>query len=303
MATINPQLLEGLDVLAAVVDTGSFWRAGDALGMSPSGVSRSITRLEARLGIRLFDRTTRSVRLTDEGRTFCERVFPLAEALAEATSSAADGAGTVRGRIRINVDPFFASLILGPKLGDFLDTYPELEVELRSRDELGDLVSDGFDLAVRFGHPQSSSLVARKLLETRVLTLASPAYLERFGHPSEPSELEGEGHRCILFRDSHTGRPFTWEFHQGQHKVNLKVRGALMVNDASTLYSSCLAGYGVAQLFELGAETFLAEGRLVTLFPEWVDEKFPLYAYYPSRHYLPAKTRAMLEFVTGLLQN
>lgn len=301
MASINPHLLEGLDVLAAVVDTASFWRAGEALAMSPSGVSRAIARLEARLGIRLFERTTRTVRLTQEGRAFYEQVLPLTDALAEATASAAGESAAVKGLLRVNVDPFFSKLILGPNLGRFMDCHPELEIELRSRDGLGDIVAEGFDLAIRFGHPQPSSLVARKLLDTRVLTLASPGYVKRFGLPRNPQELEGESHRCILFRNSDTGRAFTWEFHRGRRKLQPKVRGSLMVNDAETLYSSCIAGHGIAQLFELGADALLAKGKLVTLFPEWSEERFPLYAYYPSRHYVPAKTRAMMDFVVKLL--
>lgn len=302
MAGFSTQLLEGVDVMAAVVDTASFGRAGEALDMSQSGVSRAIARLETRLGIRVFERTTRSVRLTDEGRRFYEQVMPLVGALAEATGSAAGGAAAVRGRLRVNIDPFFSRLILGPKLGTFLDSHPDLELELRSRDDLGDMVADGFDLAIRFGHPRPSSLVARKLLDTRVLTVASPGYVRRHGSPSDPRELEAGHHRCILFRDSATGRPFPWEFHQRRRKLTVAARGSLTVNDAGTLYSTCLAGHGIAQLFELGAESFIAAKKLVPLFPDWPDERFPLYAYYPSRHHVPAKTRALLDFVANLVK-
>ncbi|MDH6590273.1 DNA-binding transcriptional LysR family regulator [Variovorax sp. TBS-050B] len=301
MNHVSVQMLEGVDVLAAVVDTRSFGRAGEALGMSQSGVSRAVERLEARLGIRVFDRTTRSVRLTEEGRRFYEEVMPLVGALAEVTSRAAGGAAAVRGRLRVNIDPFFSSLILAPRLGALLDKHPDLEIELRSRDDLGDLVAEGFDLAIRFGHPRPSSLVARKLLDTRVLTVASPGYLRRHGHPSDPRELETQHHRCILFRDPATGRPFPWEFHQRSRRRTVAVRGSLMVNDAGTLYSSCLAGHGIAQLFELGAESFITAKKLVPLFPDWSDERFPLYAYHPSRHHVPAKTRALLDFVASLV--
>ena len=302
MAGFSTQLLEGIDVMAAVVDTASFGRAGEALDMSQSGVSRAVARLETRLGIRVFERTTRSVRLTDEGRRFYERVMPLVGALAEATGSAAGGGAAVRGRLRVNVDPFFSRLILGPRLGIFLDRHPDLEMELRSRDDLGDMVADGFDLAIRFGHPRPSSLVARKLLDTRVLTVASPGYVRRHGYPSDPRELEAGHHRCILFRDSATGRPFPWEFHQRRRKLTVAPRGALTVNDAGTLYSTCLAGHGIAQLFELGAESFIARKKLVPPFPDWPDERFPLYAYYPTRHHVPAKTRALLDFVASLVE-
>lgn len=302
MKAFSSQLLEGVDVMAAVADTHSFGGAAEALEMSQSGVSRAIARLEARLGIRVFERTTRSVRLTDEGRAFYEQVMPLIGALAEATGSAAGNARKIQGRLRVNVDPLFARFILGPRLGPFMDSHPELALELRSKDDLGDLVADGFDLALRFGHPQPSSLVARKLFDTRVFAMASPAYLQRFGHPADPRELEGPGHRCILFREPVTGRPFPWEFHQSRKKLVVKPQGTLTLNDPGTLYSTCLAGLGIAQLFEMGAEGYIASGQLVPIFPDWSVQRFPLYAYYPSRHHVPAKTRALLEFVEQLVQ-
>ena len=302
MRALSSRLLEGVDVMAAVVDARSFGGAAEVLDMSQSGVSRAIARLETRLGIRVFERTTRSVRLTDEGRSFYEEVMPLIDALAEATGSAASDAQKVRGRLRVNVDPLFARLILGPRLGAFMESHPELEMELRSKEDLGDLIADGFDIAIRFGHPQPSSLVARKLLDTRVLAMASPAYLERFGHPKDPMELETSDHRCILFREPVTGRPFAWEFHQRRKKVTVKPKGMLTVNDPGTVYSTCLAGLGIAQLFELGIEEYTSSRQLVQLFPDWSEQRFPLYAYYPSRHHVPAKTRALLDFVAGLVR-
>lgn len=302
MRALSSRLLEGVDVMAAVVDARSFGGAAEVLDMSQSGVSRAIARLETRLGIRVFERTTRSVRLTDEGRSFYEEVMPLIDALSEATGSAASDAQKVRGRLRVNVDPLFARLILGPRLGAFMDSHPELEMELRSKEDLGDLIADGFDIAIRFGHPQPSSLVARKLLDTRVLAMASPAYLERFGHPKDPMELETSDHRCILFREPVTGRPFAWEFHQRRKKVTVKPQGMLTVNDPGTVYSTCLAGLGIAQLFELGIEEYTSSRQLVQLFPDWSEQRFPLYAYYPSRHHVPAKTRALLDFVAGLVR-
>jgi DNA-binding transcriptional LysR family regulator len=301
MSETPTQLLEGIAVMAAVVDARSFNGAGDALAMSQSGVSRAVARLETRLGIRLFERTTRSVRLTDEGRRFHEQVMPLIAALQEATADAQGGATAIRGRLRVNVDPFFSRLILGPALGGFLERHPDLEVELRTRDDLGDLVGDGFDLALRFGHPQPSSLVARKLFDARVVTVAAPSYLKRFGRPAHPQELAGGHHRCIQFRDSVTGRAFPWEFHRGRRKIVVATPGALTVNDAGTLQSVCEAGYGIAQMFVLPQDPLFANKRLATLFPDWSDERFPLYAYHPSRHHVPAKTRAMLDFVVGLV--
>lgn len=296
----DERILNGMGVFSAIVDSGSFARASDTLDMTQSGVSRAIARLEGRLGIRMFDRTTRSVTLTDEGRRFYEQVQPLLAGLEEAAASAALGAQAVRGRLRVNIDPFFAQLMLGAKLGGFLQHYPELELELVARDQLGDMVGDGFDLALRFGHPRSSSLVARKLRDFRILTLAAPAYLERHGRPESPHALENGKHVCILFRDPQTGRPFEWEFHRGRKHLVLQPRGQLTLNDASTLYSAALSGYGVVQVFALGVEHLLASGQLVDLFPDWPDERFPLYAFYPSRRHAPAKTKAFLDFTIAL---
>lgn len=301
MAGFDERVTNGIGVLSAIVDSGTFAAAGDILNMSQSGVSRSIARLEARLGIRLLERTTRSVSLTDEGRRFYEQVIPLLAGLEEAAASAAQGTTAVRGRLRVNLDPYFSRLILGPRLGAFLDSYPQLHLELITTDRLGDLVADGFDLAVRFGQPRPSTLVARKLLDTRMVTIAAPAYLQRYGHPKDPRELEKGHHVCIQFREPETGRPYPWEFHKRRKKLVLAISGSLTVNDAGTLYSVCLAGHGMAQVMDLGVGPMLADGRLVEVFPDWPDERFPLYALHPSRHHVPAKTRAFLDFIVALL--
>jgi len=298
--SFDERMLNGMGVLSAIVDSGSFAAASEALDMSQSGVSRSVARLEARLGIRLFDRTTRSVKLTDEGRRFYEQIVPLLSGLEEAASTASQGATAVRGRLRVNIDPFFSRLFLGPRLGAFVEKYPELQLDLITRDQLGDMVADGFDLAVRFGEPRESTLIARKLLDTRVITVASPGYIKKHGRPLAPADLEREPHTCIHFRDPETGRPFQWEFHRGKKKVLIAARGRLSANDVGTMHGVCLAGHGVAQVLALGTEQLLASGRLMDLFPDCPDETFPLYAAYPSRHHLPAKVRAFFDFIVSL---
>ncbi|HEY8084256.1 MAG TPA: LysR family transcriptional regulator [Methylophilaceae bacterium] len=298
--SFDERIVNGLRVLVAIVDSGSFIRAGDILDMSQSGVSRSVARLETRLGIRLFDRTTRSITLTDEGRRFYEQILPLLAGLEEAATSAAEGARTVRGRLRVNIDPLFSRLILGPRLGAFLQQYPQLQLELVTRDQLGDMVADGFDLAIRFGVQRPSSLVARKLLETRIITVAAPAYLKKHGKPASPHDLESGKHICIKFREPESGRPYPWEFHQGKKRIELMAPGQLTVNDVGTLLSVCTAGFGIGQILGMAAEQLLADGRLIDIFPDWADELYPLYALYPSRHLPSAKTVAFLELVTSL---
>lgn len=300
MSEFDLRILDGMRVIAAVIDAKSFAKAGDALDMTQSGVSRSVARLESKLGIRLFDRSTRSVRLTDEGRRFYEQAKPLLSGLEELASDTALGTTTVRGRLRINVDPFFSRLMLAPQLGSFLEKHPDLQVELVACDQLGDIVAEGFDMAVRFGFPTESSLVARKLLETRIITAASPAYIARHGWPTEPKALKSEQHRCIQFRDPRSGRVFPWEFHQKRKKLVLDLPGQLTVNEAGSLQSICCSGYGIAQIMELGSQELFAQGKLVDLFPSWSEERFPLYVFYPSRSHLPAKTRTLIDFVAAL---
>jgi DNA-binding transcriptional LysR family regulator len=165
------------------------------------------------------------------------------------------------------------------------------------RDRLGDLVADGFDAAVRFGEPEPSSLIARRLCEVRVITCASPAYLKKHGRPSHPTDLAGGKHACLLFRDPVTGSPYGWEFHRGKRRVAISAAGPVTVNDSATYLELCLAGVGVGQMLDFGIAPLLKDGGLVSLFPEWVDEKFPLWAYYPSRQFVPAKLRVFLDFI------
>ena len=293
------RLLSGVGTFTAVVEAGNFARAGDMLGLTPSGVSRAIARLETQIGVRLFDRTPRAVTLTDEGRRFYTQVTPLLAGLDEAAAEAAGTTAAVRGRLRLNADPSFARLILAPRLPDFLARYPALSLEIIVRDRLGDLVAEGFDVAVRFGEPEPSRLIARKLLETRIVACAAPAYLARRGTPRHPRDLEN--HECLMFRDPATGRPVDWECHKGREIVEVKTEGRLVFNDLPTKLVACIAGLGITQAVEFGLEDFVARGELVQVLPDWAEERYPLYAYYLSRHLPPAKVRAFLDFVVGAL--
>ncbi len=299
---LDSRFLAEIPVVAAVVEAGSFGRAGKVLGLSQPAVSRAVQRLEQRLGTRLLDRNTRTIRLTESGRRFCEEVVPLLGRLEEAAAETATGAAAVRGRLRINVDPTFGRLVLMPRLGAFLDAHPGLRLDLAVRERVGDLISEGFDAAIRFGDPQPSSLQVRRLLQVRVLTCASPAYLKLRGRPKTPRDLAAGGHECLLFIDPATGAPFPWEFHQGKKVVTVPVAGRLTMSDPPTYLEACLAGLGVAQLFELGTEALQKSGRLVNLFPAWTDERFPLHVYHPSRHFVPAKLRAFLDFIASLAE-
>ncbi len=286
-------------MVAAVVDAGTFAKAGKSLGLTQSGVSRAIQRLEERLGARLFERNAKVMRLTEAGRRFCEEVVPLMARLEEAAEETVLSATAIRGLIRVNVDPTFARLILVPRLGAFMESYPDLQIELIVRNELGDLIGEGFDAAIRFGEPEISSLIVRRLHCVRVLTCASPDYIRRRGRPKTPNDLAKGKHECLLFRDPATGNAFSWEFHRGRKILTVPVSGNLTLNDGLTHLEACVAGMGIAQVFQLGIEPLLDDGRLVNLFPDWADEFFPLYVYHASREFVPAKLRAFLDFLSA----
>jgi DNA-binding transcriptional LysR family regulator len=292
--------LSGVSVLAAVIDGGSFVKAAELIGLTDSGVSRAISRLETRLGVRLLDRTTRSVTLTDEGRRFYEEVKPHLNAIEDAAIVASGAASAVRGRLRIDIDPFFLPLVLAGRLGAFCERYPELAIEFVTSEHIGDLVAEGIDLAIRFGQPRLSSLVSRKLIEAPILTLASPRYLERYGKPALPSDLTR--HRCLQFLDPYTGRPFDWEFIRGEESIEVPTSGPLTFTDPKSMLAECVAGTGVAQVIGWGVKDLLESGALVDLFPDWHGERFPLFAFHPSRNHPPAKVRAFVEFCVEIVQ-
>jgi DNA-binding transcriptional LysR family regulator len=294
---MDARLLSGLEVLAAVVSARSFVRAGDAVGLTQSGVSRAIARLEERVGVRLVDRTSRSVELTDEGRRFYAQVMPLYSGIEEAVNEAAGASSAPRGRLRVHTDPAVARLLLAPRMGAFLRANPEVSVELLVRDRLPDLAAEGFDVAVRFGEPEPSSVVARRLLDTRILTCAAPAYFAQHGRPKHPRELGDQRHECILFRDPTTGRPFPWEFHRRGRILRVAVSGRFTVNDLAPASAVCTDGFAIAQFLELGIDYLLRSKALVEVFPDWAEERYPLYLLYPSRHLLSAKVRAFADFL------
>lgn len=288
------RILSGVSVLAAVVEGGSFVKAAGLIGITDSGVSRAIGRLEARLGVRLLDRTTRAVALTDEGRRFYAAVKPHLAGIEDAAAIASGAISAVRGRLKVDIDPFFLPLVLAGRLGEFCDRHPELAIEFVTSERVGDLVSEGIDLAIRFGRPRFASLVARKLIEAPILTVAAPRYIERHGRPRHPSELAR--HRCLQFLDPHTGRPYEWEFVSGREVIEVPTSGPLTFTDPKSVLEECVAGSGIAQVIGWGVRELLAGGQLIDLFPDWHGERFPLFAFHPSQKHPPAKVRAFVEF-------
>jgi DNA-binding transcriptional LysR family regulator len=294
------RILSGVSVLAAVVEGSSFVKAAELIGITDSGVSRAISRLETRLGVRLLDRTTRSVSLTDEGRRFYEEVKPHLQAIEDAAIIASGAVSAVRGRLKVDIDPFFLPMVLAGRLGEFCERFPELSIEFVSSERLGDLVSEGTDLAIRFGQPRLSTLVARKLIEAPVLTVASPAYIERYGRPNHPTELEQ--HRCLQFIDPYSGTPYGWEFVRDTETIEVPTRGPLIFTDPKAMMDECVAGTGIGKLIGWGVKEQLETGTLIDLFPEWHGPVFPLYAFHPSRKHPPAKVRAFVDFCIEVIR-
>ncbi|WP_175956849.1 LysR family transcriptional regulator [Burkholderia sp. BCC0405] len=301
MEDLDGGLVSGLLVLAALAESGSFGRAASRLGKTQPAVSRAIQRLEDRLRAKLVHRTSRHVEVTDAGHALLSKVLPLLQGIEEAAVSASDQTSIVNGTLRVACDAVFARLVLAPELAQFMKAHPALQLKLETRNDLSDLVSDGFDLAIRFGPPTVSTLVCRRLYSPRVLTVAAPSYLEQRGRPRSPQDLVDDGHECILAIDLATGRPFEWEFWRGNEKVKVAVSGNLTLTDAGTKIGACVAGYGIAQVIDLGIDTHLRAGTLEPVLTDWRDETFPLYVYYPSRNHVPAKVRAFIDFVAGMM--
>jgi DNA-binding transcriptional LysR family regulator len=294
------RILSGVSVLVAVVEGGSFVKAAELIGLTDSGVSRAIGRLETRLGVRLLDRTTRSVSLTDEGRRFYDEVKPHLAAIEDAAIIASGAVSAVRGRLKVDIDPFFLPVVLAGRLGAFCERYPGLSIEFVSSERLGDLVSEGIDLAIRFGQPRLSTLVSRKLIEAPILTVASPSYIERHGRPDHPEDLKQ--HRCLQFLNPYSGRPYEWKFIRGAEAIEVPTSGPLNFTDPKSMMEECAAGTGIAQIIGWGVGELLASGTLVDLFPAWHGERFPLFAFHPSRKHPPAKVRAFVDFCVEVIQ-
>jgi DNA-binding transcriptional LysR family regulator len=229
-----------------------------------------------------------------EGARLYELAAPHLSGIEEAANMVSGAAATVRGALRVSLNPLFSRHVLAPRLPEFKERYPELELISVLLPDAGDLVAEGIDVAVRFGPQPSSSMTSRRLLESRVLTVASPSYLKKHGRPKRPEKLAE--HDCIQYIDPQRGKPFQWEFHRGKEIVPVETTGRLTLTDVDTMVGACVAGAGIAQVLALGVEHLIADGDLIELFPEWPGETFPLYAIRPSRRLPPAAVEAFLDF-------
>jgi DNA-binding transcriptional LysR family regulator len=286
--------LSSMATFIKAVDLGSFAAAAQELSMSPQMVAKHVGYLEARLGTRLLNRTTRRQSLTEIGRTYYERCKAV---LAEAdwADAAGDGAiGTPRGRLRINAPVSFGSHTLMPLVTRYLQQYPEVEIDLTLSDRYVDLVEEGFEAVFRIGRLADSSLTARALRPFRVVVCAAPGYLRERGSPADPSDLRA--HQCLVYAGTRAGSS-DWRFVRGGRPIDVKVRGQLQVNNAAALLSGALAGFGIAFLAEDLARAPLASGALVRVLPDFDTPSRPMHLLYHADRRLTTKLRSFVDLV------
>ncbi|MNH09015.1 HTH-type transcriptional regulator DmlR [compost metagenome] len=287
--------LDGLVTFITVAEEKGFSAAAIKLGITPSAVSQSIRNLEKRLGLVLFNRTTRSVALTEIGERYLQCVHPALEQLTRASQELGREADFPSGLLRLNVSSAAYLIVLRPVLQRFFSCYPDISLELRVENQLADIVSQGFDAGIRFGSSVDKDMVALKVgpaLQAQVI--ASPDYLVERGLPDHPRSLLE--HDCINFRHA-TGQIERWAFAKGDEKFELQVRGRLTLNNSEVLVRSALDGLGIAYMINGYIEPFLAEGRLIRVLEDWSPSIPRFMLYYPNRRRVPAKLRALIDFL------
>lgn len=286
MGPLQPPDLNEVVVFARVVQTGSFVGAGRALGMPKSTVSRKVSALEARLGTRLLHRTTRTLSLTDEGRAYFQHAARIVTELEEAEAAMTERLETPRGLLRVTA-PLNLGRI-GAPVAEFMRRYPDVRVEMVCTDRVVDLVAEGFDVGIRAGALQDSSLVVRTLGVLRNYVVASPALLEERGMPARPADLSRWPCAALT---GHT----TWTLQRGSKTVAVKLDTRIVVNDFDVLAAAALGGVAVALLPASEHAEALQRGALVRLVPEWCSPPVPMQIVYPSARHLAPKVRAFVE--------
>lgn len=285
-----------IEAFSAVVQNGSFVKAADRLGLSKAVVSRLVLELEAQLGTRLLNRTTRRLSLTDSGSDYFERCRQILDDLAEANAAASATTAQPAGRLKINAPLTFGNLHLAPLWGEFLKVYSRIELDVTLSDRVVDLVEEGFDLAIRISAGaglQSSSLVARALSSDRTILCASPGYLRRSAPIEQVQDLAS--HSVMAYTYWSGGDVWTFDGPQGRESVNTRPR--LRANSGDTCHAAALADQGI--IFQPGflVGPDLKAGRLVELLPDHQGPALAIHAVYPSRRHVPGKVRAMVDFL------
>jgi DNA-binding transcriptional LysR family regulator len=284
-----------MEVFLAVVDAGSFVGAVDGLRMSKAAVSRHVDALERRLDVRLLQRTTRRLSLTEEGRIFYQRSKEILGALGDAEAEVSSRTQQPSGAIRVNVPLSFGITHLAPLWGPFLDAFPQIDLDVALNDRIVDLVDEGYDLAVRISALPDSSLISRKLASTRMLLCASPGYLARHGTPEHPRELAS--HRVIAYTNLAGRDEWTFDGPDGPHAVRTRAR--VYASNGDTCRAIALGGGGIILQPSFLIDADLRRGDLVELLPQYRSIELGIYAVYPTRKQLPLKVRCLIDFLSA----
>lgn len=291
--------LFAMQVFARIVEVGSFVKAASQLGISTTAASRLVAGLEAQLGTRLLQRTTRRLSLTAAGSAYFDRCQQIVGAVDEAEALVGLEARRPFGTLRVSGPVAFGSLHLAPLLAAYSARYPEVQVDISLADRIVDLVDEGFDVAIRIAGRLADTLVARKLTTVRIAMCASPEYLRRHGTPRAPSDLAR--HNCLHYTFSE--RPGEWTLDGPPGRTTVKVAGSLRSNSGDLLHQAALAGVGiiVQPTFIVGGD--LQQGKLVRVLPRYCQPDLAAYAVYPTRHHLPAKVRSFVDFLAEAISD
>ena len=279
-----------LEIFARVVTAGSMSAAGRELDLSPAVVSKRISHLEARLGTRLFHRTTRQLQLTETGRGFYERVVQILNTVQEAEAFVSSGHERAGGTLRITAPAAFSRLHIAPYLGSFMKKYPDLSIEIIATDHIMDIVRESIDVAVRIAEVDNSSLVARKLAPCRRVFCASPAYLKEHGTPKTLSDLSS--HKVVGENNA------AWRLQGPDGVVSLKLSSELKTNSSEIVHQAVACGCGVGFLSTWEIRDDLLARKLVPILPQYREAPgVAIYAVYPDKHFIPARLRVFVEFL------
>lgn len=268
--------------------------AARALDLTPPAATRRLAQMEEKLGVRLVNRTTRTVSLTPEGETYLEHATRILAQVREMEDAVSSSRASPRGLLRVNATLGFGRTTIAPLVSKFAKRFPDVEVQFEVTDRPIDLVEHGFDVAIRFGELPDQRLNARRIMSNRRFLCASPAYLERHGTPSNAADLAS--HRCIVHRQNDDAYGI-WRFVRDQHSEAVKVHGNLSSNDGDIVLGWALDGHGILIRSEWDLVKYLKSGRLKVVLPDFVLPDADLFVYYPTRRNQPARTRAFIDFL------
>lgn len=289
--------LSGISVFVQVAETRSLVAAGRLLGVSASAVGKAVSRLEDKLGVQLFHRTTRSMTLTPEGLLFLERCRRIVCEMEAAEQELSEAMSRPRGRLKVSLPPLGALALR--VLGEFVREYPDIELDLDITDRRVDVIEEGFDAVLRAGEPSDSRLRHRKLGTYRIVLVASPNYLQRRGTPSSPLDLVE--HSCLHYRLQNTGKLQAWPLRKNDTQAELVLPVTMVCNDIDTRVHFALEGLGIARLPEFVVREYIEQGRLVSILSDFVDSANTLHMLWPGSRYPTPKVRAFVDFLRARL--